>query len=263
MSAAHNGTSGKDDPELARRSSEQEATELAKRDQPAQLVLDLGFRPATGAGDFLLSGCNAAAVALIDRWPNWPHPAAVIVGPTAAGKSHLVAVWQARTNATITTAASIGEHTIAAYRSMAHPALAVEDIDHGIADDRVLFHVMNHAREAGGHLLMTSQAQPGDIEIALPDLRSRLRATPTVAIDQPDEAVLAAVIVKLFEDRQLAVEPNVVAYMLRHIERSFEAAVAAVSAIDQLAMVRQRRVTRPLAAEVLSGMQAREPDTND
>lgn len=226
--------------------------------EPAQLVLDLGFRPATGAGDFLVSACNEAAVANIDLWPDWPHQASVIVGPASAGKSHLAAVWQARSAAAVVAAAKLADETVASYRAMARPALVVEDIDRGIASERVLFHILNHAREAQGHVLMTSRLPPGEVGVSLPDLRSRLRATPAVAIEQPDDAVLGALVVKLFADRQIGVEPNVVAYMLRNMERSFAGAVEAVTAIDRLALAKQRRVTRPLAAVALSELQGRQ-----
>ncbi len=242
-------TDSREDPQPAPTTSAERASI-----EPAQLVLDLALRPASGAGDFLVSRCNGSAIALIDRWPDWPHPAAVIVGPASAGKSHLAAVWQARSDAAVVAASAIGETTITSYRASARPALVVEDIDRGVGDERVLFHLMNHAREASGHLLLTSRTAPGELQIALPDLRSRLRATPSVEIEQPDEAVLAALIVKLFGDRQLAVEPSVIAYMLRHMERSFEAAATAVAAIDRLALAKQRKVTRPLAAAALSAM---------
>lgn len=219
--------------------------------RPAQLVLDLPLRPATGAGDFLVSRSNGAAIALIDRWPDWPHPAALIVGPPSSGKSHLAAVWQERTRAPLVAAGGIADATVEAYRAAGHPALVVEDIDRGIASERVLFHLLNHAREGRGHLLLTSRTQPGEIDVKLPDLRSRLRALAPVAIGEPDEALLAALIVKLFADRQLDIDPGVVAYMLRRLERSFEATVKAVEAVDRLALAKRTRVTRQLVGTVL------------
>lgn len=227
---------------------------------PAQMVFDLALRPAHGAGDFLVSACNAAAIALIDRWPDWPIPTALIVAPASAGKSHLAAVWRERSGAGIVAASAIGDDTVAHYRSLPAPALVVEDIDRGIADERVLFHLMNHAREAHGSLLVTSRAAPGELPVALPDLRSRLRALAPVMIEAPDDAVLGALIVKLFGDRQLDVEPAVVAYLLRHMERSFEAAARTVAAIDRLALARRSRVTRPLVAAALQSLGQADPD---
>lgn len=221
---------------------------------PRQLTLDLPHRAATGAGDFLVSGSNAAAVELIDRWPDWPQPGALLAGPAACGKSHLAAVWQGRTGAPLFAAGTLDDATVTQFQADGVRALVVEDIDRGIADERILFHLLNHGRETGRTVLLTSRRAPGDLEIALPDLRSRLRALAIITIEDPDDALLGAVLVKLFADRQLAVEPPVIGYLLRHLDRSFEAARATVAAIDGLALARQRKVTRAIAAEALAAL---------
>jgi chromosomal replication initiation ATPase DnaA len=216
---------------------------------PVQLTLDLPHRAALAAEDFLVSGSNAAAVSAIDRWPDWPAAALVVSGPAGSGKSHLVNVWRTRTASVVTTGPEIDDLTVE--RLGAARALAVEDIDRGIGNETVLFHLLNLARERGVSLLLTSGRPPGELEVRLPDLRSRLRALAHAAIDRPDEPLLAALIVKLIADRQLAVEPHVVAYLARHMERSAEAARRVVVAVDRLALERQSKVTRALAIEAL------------
>jgi chromosomal replication initiation ATPase DnaA len=223
---------------------------------PLQLTLDLPHRAATGSGDFLVSGSNAAAVQLIDSWPHWPQPCALIAGPPACGKSHLAAVWRVRAQAVLFAATALDDATVAMFQHEDVQALIVEDIDRGIANERVLFHLLNLTRETGRTMLLTSRAAPGDLDITLPDLRSRLRALAIITIENPDDALLGAVLVKLFSDRQLAVEPVVISYLVRHMDRSFESARAAVGAIDALALARQRKVTRAIAAEALSALSA-------
>lgn len=217
---------------------------------PQQLALELPHLAALGAEDFLVSASNAAAVQLIEQWPRWPRPSIGLVGPEGAGKSHLVSVWRSRSGAGAVSAAHLSEDAV---RTFEHTRmLAVEDIDQGIADDRILFHLMNLARETAGSLLITSRQAPGDIAIALPDLRSRLRALPLVNIEPPDEPLLKSVLVKLFADRQLAVEPHVINHLSLHMERSMEAANRVVAAADRLALARQRKVTRAIAGEALA-----------
>jgi chromosomal replication initiation ATPase DnaA len=228
--------------------------------QPRQLVFDLPLREATGIGDFLVSSSNEAAVALVDRWPDWPHPSAVLTGPAASGKSHLGAVWQARSAAVTVAGSALSEATVATFRDDAVRALLVEDIDRGIADERILFHLLNHARETSRFILVTSRLAPGDLDVTLPDLRSRLRALPVAAIAGPDEALLGAVLVKLFADRQLVVDPAIVSYLVRHMDRSLEIARAVALAIDALALTRQRKITRALAAEALASLSQDAPD---
>lgn len=219
---------------------------------PEQLVLDLPHRSAVGAEDFLVSGCNATAVAMIDRWPDWPSPAVAVAGPAGSGKSHLVNVWRTKSGADGLDAPSLGENAVV--RLERAGALAVEHLEQGIGNERVLFHMLNLAREHKLSMLLTSRAAPGELGIDLPDLRSRVRAMPLVRIAAPDEALLKALLVKLFADRQLKVEPHVVVHLALHMERSTEAAAHVVAEVDRLALRSHRRVTRALAAEALARM---------
>ncbi|MFO7297016.1 MAG: hypothetical protein DIU63_08060 [Proteobacteria bacterium] len=217
---------------------------------PEQLTLELPHRVADGAEDFLVSACNEAAVLAIDRWPEWPHRAMAVVGPAGAGKSHLVNVWRTRSGAFVVPAAELSEEAVSQFSE--RKAIAVEDIDRGIADQRTLFHILNMAVEHRLSVLLTSRQAPGELDIALPDLRSRLRAVPVLSIATPDEVLLRALLVKLFADRQLVVEPHVISYLALRIERSAEAAARAVEEIDRLALASRRKVTRALVAEVLA-----------
>jgi chromosomal replication initiation ATPase DnaA len=217
--------------------------------EPEQLVFDLPHRQALGAEDFLVSGSNRAAVDLVDRWPDWSHPAAVVAGPPRTGKSHLVHVWQLRSDAKILSARELSDGSVAVFDDA--PALAVEDLDRGIADERVLFHLLNLARERRRTILLTSRAMPGDLTVGLPDLRSRLRAAPAVTIDVPDDNLLKAVLIKLFTDRQLVIEPHVVNHIALHMDRSIGSAEQVVAAADRMALALGRRVSRAVAAEAL------------
>lgn len=170
-----------------------------------------------------------------------------------AGKSHLVNVWRSRSGGTHLRASDINESAIGRFED-AH-ALAVENLDTGIGDERVLFHLLNMAREQKHSILLTSRIAPGDLDVTLPDLRSRLRALPLVTIAPPDQSLLQALLVKLFADRQLAVEPVVIAHLVRHMERSTEAALRLVDEIDRQSLMTHRKVTRATAAAALSRLQ--------
>jgi chromosomal replication initiation ATPase DnaA len=219
---------------------------------PRQLVFDLPYREALEAEDFLVSASNAAAIELIDRWPDWPHPAAIVSGPEGSGKSHLANVWRLKVGAGLLHAPQVVDEAIANLGDMKR--VVVEDVDRGLGDERALFHLLNLARENRMSVLLTARSAPGEIPIALPDLRSRLRALPHMAIDIPDEALLRAVLVKLFSDRQLDVEPQVISYLTLRMERSMKAATRIVAAADRLALALQRSVTRNVAAEALASL---------
>ncbi|KAB2910614.1 MAG: hypothetical protein F9K29_24570 [Hyphomicrobiaceae bacterium] len=215
---------------------------------PGQLILDLAQRPALGAEDFLVSRSNQAAAEVIDRWPDWPHASVMVVAPARAGKTHLANVWRLKSGAARLQANALREADAASVSG----ALLVEDLHAGIADERVLFHLLNLVREHKLSMLLTSRIAPGELSVRLPDLRSRLRALPLVAIAAPDETLLKGVLVKHFSDRQLAVEPHVVSYIALHMEQSMAAAASVVAEIDRMAMTAHRKVTRALAAEALA-----------
>lgn len=215
---------------------------------PVQLVLELPHRPAMGLEDFLVSGSNEAAVDLVDRWPDWPAGAALLCGPAGSGKSHLANVWRLRSSAAVVSAADLAVESVPALAAAG--AVVVEDLP-SLADEAALFHLLNLVREQRVSLLLTSAAAPGELPFRLPDLRSRLNALPFAAISAPDDALLRAVLVKLFNDRQLHVEPHIIDFVLVRMERSMSAAELLVREVDRQALALQRRVTRSIAAQSL------------
>ena len=219
-------------------------------DAPRQLTLDLPHRPALGAEDFLVGRSNETALGLIDRWPDWPHVAVVVEGPPQSGKTHLANVWRYRTNGDVCAARDLTEADVGRLANVR--ALVVEDLDQGIGDERALFHMLNLAREHKLSMVLTTAVSPGELKVTLPDLRSRLRAIPLATIGPPDDALLGAVLVKLFADRQITVEPTVIAFILTRMERSFAAASAIVAALDRLSLATHRKVSRALAASLFT-----------
>lgn len=213
-----------------------------------QLPLDLGHRPALGGADFLVAPSNAAAVAWLDRWPAWPGPALMLVGPAGSGKTHLAQVFAARAGALRLGAADVTVTDLPDRLGAARAAV----LDRAEAAEAEAFlHLYNILAERGGHLLVVARQAPSRWDIALADLRSRLLAAPVAIIAPPDDALLSAVLVKLFADRQIRVSEEVVAYLLAHLERSFAAAQNVVAALDRAALAAHRRITVPLVRAVL------------
>jgi chromosomal replication initiation ATPase DnaA len=215
---------------------------------PRQLLLALDHAESFAREDFLAGPSNAAALTLIDRWPDWPAPVMALVGPEGAGKSHLAAIWAAMSGARVLAARLIGEIELPA--AFATGALVLEDLDTDGLDERALFHLLNLAREQSASLLITARKPPAAFAVAIRDLASRLRAVPTVTLEAPDDALLRALIVKLAADRQIIVDEALVNYLANRIERSFAAARAALARLDEEAMRQHRPVTRALAAEL-------------
>jgi len=222
---------------------------VAARLQPRQLAFALPHAESLTRDNFLEGPANAAGLALIDSWPEWPNRIMLLVGPEGSGKSHLAAIWAEQAGARSTTAHALTATAVPG--ALATGALVVEDLRSSDFDDRALFHLMNLAREDGAFVLVTAREPPSAFEIELRDLRSRLRAIPAVSLLPPDDQLFRALIVKFCADRQLAVDESVVSYLATRIERSYAAARQAVELLDAEALRLGRPVSRALAAELL------------
>ena len=222
---------------------------MAVRVEPRQLAFALPHAESLTRDNFLEGPANAAALGLIESWPEWPAHTMMLVGPEGAGKSHLAAVWAEQAGARSTTAHALTAANVPA--ALATGALVLEDLRPAAFDERALFHLLNLAREEQAFVLITARVPPSALEIELRDLRSRLRAVPVVSLGEPDDLLFRALIVKFCADRQLAIDESVVGYLATRIERSYAAARQAVEALDREALRLGRPVTRALAAELL------------
>jgi chromosomal replication initiation ATPase DnaA len=212
------------------------------------LAFSLPHAESLSRDNFLEGPANAAGLALIDGWPEWPNRIMWLAGPEGSGKSHLAAIWAAASGARVIAGRALPDTTPPA--ALATGALVIEDLQAGELDEVALFHMLNLAREEGGFVLLTARKPSSSWNVGLRDLASRLRAAPVAALEPPDDTLLRAVIVKLCADRQLGVDEAVVSYLTSRIERSFAAARAAVERLDREALEQKRPVNRALAAEL-------------
>ncbi len=216
-----------------------------------QLAFDLPQTPARNRDGFFVSPANAAALSAVDGWRAWPMGRMVLAGPPGSGKTHLALIWAEAASARIIPAPDLITADVA---SLAESAVAVDDADAAIGDARAeaaLFHLWNLTIAAGVPLLMTAAAPPRDWGIRLPDLASRVQSAALTRIGAPDDALLSAVLVKLFADRQVAVDPTLVAYLTSRMPRSLAAVREIVDVLDSLSLRRGSAISRLLAAEVL------------
>ncbi|HEX8416850.1 MAG TPA: hypothetical protein VF641_04530 [Methylobacterium sp.] len=218
---------------------------------PKQLTFDLPIDPRYGREDFLVGPANETAYGLIEAWPDWPDTVFVLTGPPGSGKSHLASIWATRAHAWTIPAADVTSERVTHLAS--NGALVIEDIDRAAArDEAALFHLLNLAREHRHPVMVTSALPVDGLGLATADLRSRLRLAPGAAILHPDDALLRAVLVKLFVDRQLVVDLGIVDAVALRIDRSLGRAREVVAELDRDALGRGRRITRPLALAVLA-----------
>lgn len=199
-----------------------------------QIPLSFPIQESYRRDDFMEAECNTQALQWINRFPDWPYSALVLYGEKGCGKTHLLSLWQEK---------SEGQH------------LAIDDAESIFGDNHAeeeLFHQFNLAKDNKTYILLTMTNNIASQAISLPDLASRLKAAPQVEVHAPDDIALQAVLVKMFHDRQLKVEPDVIAYILPRMERSFAAARALVGKIDENAMAEKRSVTVPLVRGLIA-----------
>ena len=216
-----------------------------------QLTFDLPAETRLTRADFCLSPANALALAAVEGWQAWPNNKMLVVGPEGAGKSHLAQIWASDANAVLLRAADLVASDIPALAT--HGAVGVEDAETlagNPAAEAALFHLHN-LLATSGTLLITANAPPRDWGLTLPDLASRMQATALTRLDPPDDALLTAVLAKLFADRQLVISPNLIPYLVLRMNRSIAAARTLVDALDARALSQHRPITRAMAGEIL------------
>lgn len=227
---------------------------LKKIDRVKQLILPLGHSPAFEDKDFIVSSANKEAHQSLMSRPQWSHPCLSIYGDRGCGKTHLSHIWQEKTKAQYFTGHDFNRIEIESLLKGESPLIL--DDAHFIEKEEKLFHFYNHIMDKKRGFLLLSLFPPSQWTFKLPDLKSRLKVIPAIKIHAPDEALLSRLITKLFQDLQVHVEGDVVSFLLKHMERSFQSANTWVEKLNRASLIQKRRVTIPLVRELLE-MEAR------
>lgn len=219
-----------------------------------QLTLEIEPRPALGREDFLVSPGNRAAVEWIDRWPHWPAATLALSGPPGSGKTHLTQVWRARSQALALDGQDLfRSDSLERLQEGQHCLIDRAELLAGDSrGEENLFHVYNRLSQWQGHLLLVGRSLPMRWPLRMPDLRSRLATAVPVELAMPDDALMQALLVKLFSDRQLLPGKGVIDFLVMRMERSYAAASRIVAEMDARALEERREVRLPLARSVLN-----------
>ena len=216
-----------------------------------QLVFDLPIKTAFGREDFYVSSSNTSAVKIIENWATWPLSKLILTGPSGSGKSHLASIWTEMTNGTRIDAKYLMEIDL---QSISQSPLCLEGFEL-IAGDQELeahaFHLHNLVQENGAPLLITGSSVPNTWNLLLPDLLSRIQGTSVAKLESPDDILLNAVLIKQFNDRQIAIDPKVITYLLERMERSFASISYLVNELDKNALKVGKPISIKLARNIL------------
>lgn len=219
-------------------------------DTPKQLTFDLGVAPRFGREDYLVSPSNERAYNLLETWPEWPDKVLLLYGPEGSGKSHLAAIWAEQAHAWTVDAVELTQELVPYLAS--NGALLIEDADKALPDEAALFHLLNLIREKGSYVILTAATPISAWGLKTPDLISRLRLAPSVTLEAPDHALLSAVLIKLFMDRQLIVDTSIIDYIVARLGQSLSRAEKIIARLDIEALSQRRRITRAMVSAILA-----------
>ncbi len=217
-----------------------------------QLLLDLAGAPSLTRDDLIVSPANLDAASLVDRWPAWSAPFAVLVGPQGCGKTHLAEIWRKHSHAHRVNPGKLTDDDLDAAQH--GEQLLIDGLTPENLDETRLFHLMNAVRNAKSHMLLTAESPMEHWPIDTADLMSRIKSATTIHIAAPDDTLLTGVITKLFSDRQIEVQPAVIEYIVQRTERSLGVANQLVDQLDKMALINKSGVTKPLVKKLLDSI---------
>lgn len=215
-----------------------------------QLFFNIEERPSFDVEDFIVSSSNQAAYDYIQKWPEWSSNAVFLVGDSGVGKTHLANIWLKMCDGIKLEKDNIDKDYIKMNRN-----ILIEDFDTTNYNMTSLFHLINAIKEKDGCILMTSRKKPAVIDISLPDLESRLRAATPISIDEPDDFLLEAIMIKLFSDKKIIIESRVTNYIIQRVNRSVSEIIRLIDNINHKSMEEKRGITIPLVNQVFKEME--------
>lgn len=223
------------------------------RTPSAQLPLAFEAKRSFARADFVPGAANDEALALVEAWPLWPGRVFAVWGPQGSGKTHLAEIWRVLARASALHVRELTTHVVADLAP--GQAYVIDDAD-AVEGEAALFHLLNFVNHSDGWLLMTGIEPPQRWRTQVPDLHSRLTAVPGVALQAPDEALIARVLLKLFGDRQLKLPEALIDYLVPRLRRSFADAERIVVLIDNLALQQKRNISVEIGAQALRLLEA-------
>ena len=217
-----------------------------------QLALNFPCETAFGEEDYFLSSANTLAVGLIESWHDWPEKRLLILGARGAGKTHLAQIWAERSGAKFL---DIHDFDPTLGAGAVDVPIVLENVENLLRDQETqLFHLLNLAAQADQYVLITGRGSVGSWGIQLADLESRLRQITTAEIQTPDDDLLLAVMMKQFQDRQIALPPKIMNFLAKRMNRSFEGVSQLVVRLDQISLQERGKITLDHAKRILAEM---------
>ena len=201
-----------------------------------------------GEADFVVGAGNKNAYEFLIAGDEWPSSVTVLFGEAKSGKTHLAEIWAQKHGAK--------RLSVANWPDYLETNVLIENGDSLWMGETELFNLLNQAMRESYRVLITANMHPNLWPLRTNDVRSRLRLAHNLEIEALDDAHLMQLFVKLFDDRQIQVDPSLISYLLPRMERSPSFVVKLVEKMDEMALSRGKPITKRLASDALEQLGA-------
>ena len=213
-----------------------------------QLLLDFDYKTNFNEHDFYLSKSNSNAFNLINRWPDWDKKILNISGEKFSGKSHLANIFKLKSKAFLIKGNEIDNSIFKSIKL--HESIIIDDFEE-CNEEQILYSIFNLIDQDSKYLLINSLKPINEIKYRLPDLTSRSKNCLYAVIENPDDELLFAIILKNFSDRQIKIEKKIINFIISRIDRSYRKIDEFIYKIDELSLKKKKPINLKTIKEIL------------
>ena len=214
-----------------------------------QKLLDFGISESFDENDYFVSKSNYFAKNIIETWPRWDKKIVNLAGDKHSGKTHLSKIFKLKSNALYLYASKINNHILKKIKLSNN--IIIEDLNENF-DEKLLYSILNLVEQDNKYLLISSKVPINLMKFSLPDLVSRLKNCIIAKIDQPDDELIYAIILKSFSDRQIKLDNKVIDYIIKRISRSYSKMQEFIYKIDELSLKKKKSINFKIIKEIIS-----------
>ena len=213
-----------------------------------QLLFELDYKINFNEHDFYLSASNRKAYKLINKWPNWEKRILNVSGEKFSGKSHLANIFKSKSKAFLINGSKINNSIFKNLKL--YESIIIDDFQE-CKDEKILYSIFNLIDQDNKYLLINSIKPINEIKFRLPDLTSRTKDCVHAEIENPDDELLFAIILKNFSDRQIKIEKKIINFIVTRIERSYRKIDEFIYKIDELSLKKKKPINLKTKKEIL------------
>ncbi len=213
-----------------------------------QLLLKFDYKTNFNEHDFYLSKSNINAFNLINKWPKWQKKILNVSGEKFSGKSHLANIFKSKSKAYLINGKNINNSIF--QKLKLYESIIIDDFDE-CKDEKILYSIFNMIDQDSKYLLINSSLPINEIKFNLPDLTSRSKNCLYVQIENPDDELIFAIILKNFSDRQINIEKKIIDFIIKRIDRSYRKIDEFIYKIDELSLKKKKPINFKTIKEIL------------